>query len=312
MVASDLHILEFAASDKWLAGFMARFGLSMRRTTNLTVLDDEELTYGAVRYMAFLGYLKPSENLSRAMLMDKTAVYFENSKRQTVDITGARHVVLRLSGLGSMRMTVVLAVSALGKKLTPLIIWKGANQGSKIQKISTWIDMMFPTVLDHGKGKFLVWDSMRAHIFKATKAKCEEKGVGMCVIPGGLTSYLQAGDIGIYSYFKEKLSSFIKAWKSSDQVDYTRGGNPRPPTIEIVSSWVTLAWKGVPDTMVQNSVAAAGFSDEPTKWHIARHDVYGDLFRMNWLDRERRDFDPLLLSQSLIDTIDDSTIEDYR
>ena len=26
--------------------------------------------------------------------------------------------------------------------------------------LSEWIDMMLPTVLEHGKGKFLVWNSM--------------------------------------------------------------------------------------------------------------------------------------------------------
>lgn len=204
--------------------------------------------------------------------------------------------MLKSTGFASMRVTVVLDVSALGKKLTPLVIWKGVKQGGKMQKIGTvyvmcqeracvdsavlseWIDMMFPAVLDHGKGEFLIWDSMRAHISKATKAKCEAKGIGMCVIPGGLTSCLQAGDIGIYSSFKEKLSSLINAWKCSDQVEYTRGGNPRPPTIETVAAWIALAWKTVPDTVVQKSVAAADFSDEATQWHIAPHDVYGDLF----------------------------------
>lgn len=184
--------------------------------------------------------------------------------------------MLKSTGFASMRVTVVFAVSALGKKLTPLVIWKSLKQGSKMQKIGTvyvmcqerawvdsavlseWIDMMFPIVLDHGEGKFLVWDSMRAHISKAIKAKCEAKGVGMCVILGGLTSYLQAGDIGIYSSFKEKLSSFINTWKCSDQVNYTRGDNPAHQQSRQL----------LPGSQVQKSVAVAGFSDETTQWHI--------------------------------------------
>lgn len=81
MAVSNLHTPEFAASDKWLAGFMGPFGLSLWRTTNLTVLDDEELTDRAVRYMEFLSDVKPTMNLSRAMLMDETAIYFEDPKR---------------------------------------------------------------------------------------------------------------------------------------------------------------------------------------------------------------------------------------
>jgi hypothetical protein len=41
------------------------------------------------------------------------------------------------------------------------------------------------------------------------------------VIPGGLTPYLQAGDIGIYREFKDKLSNLIDRWKKSDGVQYT-------------------------------------------------------------------------------------------
>ncbi|KAG4040925.1 hypothetical protein PC116_g34385 [Phytophthora cactorum] len=44
---------------------------------------------------------------------------------------------------------------------------------------------------------------MRAHISKEVKAKCAARNVSMCVIPGGLTPYLQAGDIGIYKTFKD-------------------------------------------------------------------------------------------------------------
>ncbi|KAG2881226.1 hypothetical protein PC115_g22295 [Phytophthora cactorum] len=119
---------------------------------------------------------------------------------------------------------------------------------------------------------------MRAHISKATKAKCVEKKVGICVIPGGLTPYLQAGDIGIYSSFKAKLSEFINSWKLSDDVQYTRGGNPRLPSVERVASWVRSAWETVPDSVVNKSVAAAGFSSDGTQWHIARHDS-----RASWM-----------------------------
>lgn len=128
---------------------------------------------------------------------------------------------------------------------------------------------------------------MQAYTSKET---CELKPVS--VIPSGLTAYLQAKDIGNYSSFKEKLSSLIDAWKGSDQVDYMRGGNRRPSAINAVSSWVALAWKNVPGTVVQKFVAAVGFFIESAQWHIARHDdLFGDLFRMKWIDREPHDCD---------------------
>ncbi|RLN89907.1 hypothetical protein BBJ28_00025812 [Nothophytophthora sp. Chile5] len=62
---------------------------------------------------------------------------------------------------------------------------------------------------------------MRAHISKEGKAA---QNVSMCVIPGGLTPYLQAGGIGIYKTFKDLLYMEINAWKESDKVEYTRSG----------------------------------------------------------------------------------------
>ncbi|GMF37329.1 unnamed protein product [Phytophthora lilii] len=102
-----------------------------------------------------------------------------------------------------------------------------------------WIERAFPAVLA-GEGQALVWDSMRAHISVKVKAKCAQKDIAMCVIPGGLTAYLQAGDIGIYKVFKNQLSDLIDTWKRSDQVTFTRGGNPRP------CDWVRRAWRDTP------------------------------------------------------------------
>lgn len=105
-------------------------------------------------------------NHSCTVLADETAVYFEDTKRRLVDLTGARHVVLKSTGFASMGTTVVLAVTAL----TPLVICRGVQQVSKFQKtgsvyvmfqepawlrsavLGEWIDIIFPAALDHGTG----------------------------------------------------------------------------------------------------------------------------------------------------------------
>ncbi|KAG6958569.1 hypothetical protein JG688_00010453 [Phytophthora aleatoria] len=173
LASSQLGDHEFIASDRWTGGFMARYG-SLRCTTNLTVLDDEELTDRAVNYLSFLTANKPHMNLSRTVLIDETALYFEAPKRQMVDVTSSRHVVLKSTGFTSMRVTAVLAASTLGKKLTPLLIWKGATKERKMVKVGSvwvmhhekawvdsdllakWIDVVFPPLTDFCSGKFLV------------------------------------------------------------------------------------------------------------------------------------------------------------
>ena len=57
------------------------------------------------------------------------------------------------------------------------------------------------------------------------------RNIKMVVIPGGCTPYLQAGDIGIFRELKDKLSVAIEAWKNSDSIEYTCGGNPNPQNI---------------------------------------------------------------------------------
>lgn len=121
----DLDATDFSTSDTWLTAFMARCGLSLRRTTNLTVFDDEELVARAVRFMSYLSSKRPALDKLRTLLMGETAVYFEDPRRDTIDIAGARHVVLLSTGFASMRITFALAVSASGAKQPPLLIWKG-------------------------------------------------------------------------------------------------------------------------------------------------------------------------------------------
>ena len=118
------EVKRFVASDKWIDCFMKRNDLSVRKRTNLTTLTDDVLVGRAVSFMDFLKNHTPSMNLSQTILMDETAVHFEDSRTHTICEKGARHVVIRSTGFSSMRITVALAVTALGKKLPPSIVWK--------------------------------------------------------------------------------------------------------------------------------------------------------------------------------------------
>lgn len=289
----------FDASPKWVSNFMKRMGLSLRRRTNLTVLTDTVLVNRAIEYMKFLHEFKQRVTWDHTILMDETAVSFEDSRTQTVDWQGARHVVMRSTGFASMRITAILAFTASGRKMTPVLIWKHKKGTGTIVRRSgvwiayqpkawvdsnllcNWLDVVFPTVLQAEK-KGIVWDSMRAHISKQVKEKCSSRGIDMCVVPGGLTPYLQAGDIGVYKSFKDILCEMIDAWKTSSDVQYTRNGNPRPPSEETVAGWVANAWRRTPDLVIDSSIRAAGFDPSHMEWHIACHDVYGPMFQTQW------------------------------
>ena len=150
---------------------------------------------------------------------------------------------------------------------------------------------MFP-IVDISRGKCLVWDSCKAHVAIRVKEHCRRRNIALVVIPGGLTPYLQAGDIGIYKDFKDRLCRMISFWKNSDAVEYTAAGNPRPPPNEVVRGWVKDAWNGVSRQNVARCVQAAGFSDNQEEWHIAKHDIYGECFRDAWANKAPREVNP--------------------
>ena len=87
-LARDAGIGDFKASSTWCTSFMSRFKLSLRRTTNLTTLTDNQLIQRAVDYMKFLRQTLPTIALNRTLLMDETAVYFEDCRTQTIDFEG--------------------------------------------------------------------------------------------------------------------------------------------------------------------------------------------------------------------------------
>jgi hypothetical protein len=207
----------FKASNGWLNSFLERNGYSFRRITNLTALSSEELIKRATNYMQFLQNARDDNlALQQTILMDETAVYLEDPRRITINESGKRHVSLRSTGFASMRITTLLAVSGNEKKLRPMIICKKARASTPSfelkggcyicynekawvngELIKKWIDLLFPLV-SMATGKTLIWDSCRAHIAKNVKQHMKRRGIQNIVIPGGLTPYVQAGDLGIY------------------------------------------------------------------------------------------------------------------
>ena len=224
-LAEEHQIENFSASCGWLDRFLQRNELSFRRVTNLTSLTMDELVQRAFRYMDFLQQkilIPPGIDHSHTVLMDETAVYLEDPRRVTVNEKGKRHVILKSTGFASMRVTVLLSVRPNGTKLTPVIIFKKAKEtGLNVERcegcyvfynekawvnqnlIKKWIDIVFPILDQTGGRKCLIWDSCKAHTAKLVKEHMIRRGILNVVIPGGLTPYVQAGDLGIYKSFKE-------------------------------------------------------------------------------------------------------------
>lgn len=93
----------------------------------------------------------------------------------------------------------------------------------------------------------------------------------------------------------------INEWKNSSDVENTRNGNPRPPPVETVCDWVRRPWREAPITVVINSIEVAGFHEEPSRWFIWNHGVYGQKFQQKWRasvdDDDEKSEDPFNLDE---------------
>ncbi len=163
-----------------------------------------------------------------------------------------------------------------GTKLTPVVIFKKAKEtGLNIEQceecyvfyngkawvsqslINQWIDLVYPIIDYSGGKKCLIWDSCMAHAAKLVKEHMIYHGILNFVVPGGLTPYVQAGDLDIYKSFRDKISSVMAAWKSSDKVKRTASRKPKPPEKEVEYRWFSQEWGPVEPIIFENSVRAA-------------------------------------------------------
>jgi hypothetical protein len=162
--------------------------------------------------------------------------------------------------------------------------------------IKKWIDLVFPIIDYSGGKKCLIWDSCKAHIAQLMKEYMIHHGILNVVFTCGSTPYVQAGDLGIYKSFKDKISPIMAAWKNSNQVKKTPSGNPKPPEKEVVCRGISQAWRQVGPIVIENSVTAAGFGD-CHEWMIWKNDVDGNNFQLLWPNHEIAENNETVLSR---------------
>ena len=80
----------------------------------------------------------PNRHLDFIMNMDKTGVVFNMSPTSTLKAKGIKTITIRSTGARGERAMVSIAITALGKVLTPYLVYKG-KPGWLIKKDDLWI-----------------------------------------------------------------------------------------------------------------------------------------------------------------------------
>lgn len=279
--AQGIEAKDFKASSGWTTRFMRRHGLTLRRRTTLCQRLPSAYEDKVVDFHSFIIRLRRQKNfiLSQIGNADQTPLCFDMPRNTTVEEKGARSVIIRTSGAEKQRCTVMLAVTADGRKLPPYVILKRKTlpKGNfprgvhvRVQE-KGWMtaDLMvdwIKTVWGRRPGgllypSMLVLDSFRGHLVERVREKFRELRTDIAVIPGGLTSVLQPLDVSLNKPFKDNVRRLYTNWMAEGNHQLTPGGKIKRPPVEMLCGWIANAWQEISDDVVTKSFKKTGISN---------------------------------------------------
>lgn len=264
---------QFKASLGWCRRMMRRYGLTLRRRTTLAQRLPRDFDEKLRAYQKYVINLRKKNEylMSQIGNADQTPVYFDMPSSVTVDVKGAKSVLVKSTGNEKSRITVMLAVTADGRKLPPYVILKrktmpkDVNTRGLILRVQHkgWMDG--PLVVDWLKvvwnrrpgallrqRAMLVLDAFRGHLTEQVKTNVRDNNTDLVIIPGGMTSQLQVLDVVVNKPFKDKLRGCYTEWLLAGQHALTPTGKIKKPCVSLLCSWIMTAWNSIsPESIVK-------------------------------------------------------------
>jgi len=115
----------FKASKGWAIRFMHQMGLALGRRTTICQKLPKHFEQKLLNYQQYITNLKKTGNFLMGQMAnaDETAIYLDMPPNYTLEKKGVE-VLLKTTGCEKLRLTVMLAATADGRKLPPLLILK--------------------------------------------------------------------------------------------------------------------------------------------------------------------------------------------
>ena len=218
----------------------------------------------------------PCHHQDYILNMDQTPVPFSYDPKSTLELVGRRTVHVRKSTNDTKRATVALCITASGKALTPMIVFKGKPQGRIVTcefpeyplgmeyacQDNAWMDetvmlqwvnkVLKPYVDDAPEGivPILFLDSYRCHIMASVVNAVQGLGVEVEHIPGGCTYLCQPVDVGVNKPYKTHLRERWESWMFAEGIIH---GTTSPPTRKHIAEWAIHANNTLTETVIKNS-----------------------------------------------------------
>ncbi len=206
--------------------FVKHHGLVHRMGTHESQRSPHETAADAQDFMTTVARPKvaqPCRDTAFIINMDQTPVPFPYNPRKTLELIGRRTVHVRKSTNDTKRATFAMTVTASGKVLTPLVVFKGKPGGRIAQwefatypnemkyacQENAWMDekvmlmwvdkILKPNVMTAPDGvvPLVFLDSYRCHMMASVVEAVQDLGVEVEHIPGGCTGLCQPVDVGV-------------------------------------------------------------------------------------------------------------------
>ena len=173
------------------------------------------------------------ENLNCIGNVDETPIYFEMYNNYTISKIGEKTVKVNNFGYEKDTVSVLLFVAANGKKLPPLIVFKGKSEGTILKNLqknqlveknklfiasqpNSWVtEEIFYDWLDKirfriatiksATGTSSIYDRAKSHFSDRINYLFKKNNVNYALIPLGQTSCLQPLDVSINKPFKDYI-----------------------------------------------------------------------------------------------------------
>jgi len=125
-LAIEMSVTDFAGTTLWCERFMRRNGLCMRTKTTIAQKLPSEYKRKMIEFHKYVINMRKKLCFETGQLgnMDEVPVMFDVPWNKTVDVKGAKTIMIKTSGNEKTRYAVVLACCADGTKLPPLLVFK--------------------------------------------------------------------------------------------------------------------------------------------------------------------------------------------
>ena len=123
------------AKEKIVSRFVASHGLKHRMGTHESQRDPHKTATEALDYMQHVRVklAQPNQHADCIINMDQTPIPFTFNSKRTLEMVGKKTVHIRKSTNDTKRATLALTVTASGKMIRPMLIFKGTANGQIVK-----------------------------------------------------------------------------------------------------------------------------------------------------------------------------------